>query len=283
MEVNPTILIIGCGKLGKKIGSNLKNLFNIVGIKRKSGDNFNDFKIIYLDIFDSILNKALIEVNPKYVIYSLAADEQSTLSYQNAYLKGLELCIESIKKNCSKFRHLFFISSTRVYGQKSNTVMTEATPPEPKDFGGRALLGGEEFLALSGTSATVLRLSGLYGDQRTSLIQMANDYTCWPKNRWTNRIHDEDVINFIVFLLGKLEQDILIEPLYLLTDNSPVSLYEVLNHIRVLLGLKALNIDSNNPFDGKQLMSIITPKTEFIFNYPSYQNGYKSIIHNLGK
>ena len=72
----------------------------------------------------------------------------------------------------------------------------------------------------SDISASILRLSGIYGEQRTRLIEMAQNHSSWPKeNRWTNRIFDKDAVNFITFLLNQLQKNIAIEPLYLVTDN----------------------------------------------------------------
>ena len=162
--------------------------------------------------------------------------------------------------------------------------MTERTPPEPNDFGGEALYEGELALLKSDISASILRLSGIYGEHRTRLIKMAQNDSSWPEeNRWTNRIYDQDAVNFITFLLNQLQKNIAIEPLYLVTDNSPALLYDVLNHIRGLIGLKVIHFEPNDLYDGKQLKSLITPKTEFIFNYPTYQDGYNFIIGNLNK
>ena len=80
MEVNPTLLIIGCGKLGIKIGFDLREQFNVVGIKRTPLSDFDDFKIMYIDIFDPLFDEILTKLNPEYVIYSVAADDQSSSS-----------------------------------------------------------------------------------------------------------------------------------------------------------------------------------------------------------
>tara|TARA_B100000035_G_scaffold196604_1_gene167980 strand:+ start:99 stop:962 length:864 start_codon:yes stop_codon:yes gene_type:complete len=284
LEVNPTLLIIGCGKLGIKIGSILRQQFNVVGIKRTAISDFHEFKIIHIDIFDPAFDETIAKINPEYVIYSIAADDQSSFSYQKAYLKGLKISINSIKDNCPRFNHLFFISSTRVYGQNNHNIVTERTPPEPNDFGGEALYEGELALLSSDISASILRLSGIYGEHRTRLIKMAQDHSSWPKeNRWTNRIYDQDAVNFIAFLLDQLKKNVPIEPLYLLTDNSPALLYDVLNHIRILMGLDAIHPKPQDTYGGKQIKSVITPKTEFIFNHPTYVYGYNFIIDNLNK
>ena len=69
MQVTPTLLIIGCGKLGIQFGSDLKQQFNVIGIKRNAISSFHDFKIIYLNIFDPAFGETLTKINPEYVIY----------------------------------------------------------------------------------------------------------------------------------------------------------------------------------------------------------------------
>ncbi len=284
MEVSPTVLIVGCGKLGIKIGENLNEQFNIVGIKRKSVDDYNDFRMIYLDVFDPLFDKTLKSIDPKYVVYAVSADDQSPLSYKNAYFDGVKKSIRSISDNCTQFKHLFFISSTRVYGSQSNILLTESTIPKPHEFGGKALYDGELLVANSDLSATTLRLSGIYGAQRTHLVKIAKEQPLWPeKNRWTNRIHDEDIVNFISHLLNKLENNCLIETLYLLTDNKPAKLFDVLNFIRSSVGLNSLDVNKFDSVEGKQLKSITTKQAGFIFKYPDYKSGYRSIILDLNK
>ena len=279
--MNPTLLIVGCGKLGIKIGLALKEHFTVIGIKRKPPENFTEFQIISQDIFDETFHLLLEKINPNYLLYAAVADDQSSESYKKAYVNGLDVCINSINRYCPSVKHLFFVSSTRVYGQRNDQTMTESTEPEPNDFGGIALLEGEKLVNNSLIPTTILRLSGIYGSQRTYLLRMAEDEVRWPeKNRWTNRIHEDDAARFISFLFNRLISGFSLEPLYLVTDSSSALLFDVLNHIRVALGLDIINRTSIPPFEGKKLQSEIIPKTDFVYNYPDYKIGYNAIIAN---
>jgi hypothetical protein len=60
--VNPTLLIVGCGKLGIKIGLALKEHFTVIGIKRKPPENFTEFQIISQDIFDETFHLLLEKI-----------------------------------------------------------------------------------------------------------------------------------------------------------------------------------------------------------------------------
>jgi len=280
LEIKEKLLIVGCGKLGRKIGNALSKKFEIIGIKRKKYNNEFHFHVLEIDIFSKEFTKKIKSISPDYIIYSVAADNQSEESYQNAYVKGLRLTIDAALL-CSNMKHLFFISSTRVYGQKSVDFLSEFTEPLPNDFGGRALLEGETLLKNNPLPSTILRLSGIYGSERTHMLGLARRPEDWPdSNRWTNRIHEDDIIQFFSFLLDKIKVNFP-EPLYLLTDNLPVPIYDVLNWIRVELNLKKHEKISNEKLDGKKLVSKIIPGLNFHFKYPDYRNGYTSIVHNI--
>ena len=143
MEIKEKLLIVGCGKLGQKIGNVLSKKFDITGIKRKKFNKAINFNILELDIFNKEFAKKIKVINPDYIIYAVAADKQTKESYQDAYVNGLRLSIDSALM-CEKIKHFFFISSSRVYGQKTNDSISELTKPLPNDFGGKALLEGEE-------------------------------------------------------------------------------------------------------------------------------------------
>jgi nucleoside-diphosphate-sugar epimerase len=278
------LLIIGCGKLGQKIGENLSELpIEIVGIKRSLPKIPLKFKIITLDIFSDKFLDNVNFINPDLIIYSVSADEQTKESYQKNYVEGLKVTI-NVLSNLKHFQHLIFISSTRVYGQISNSVLSEFTTPQPNDFGGRALLEAETYLNKSPFKSTVLRLSGIYGDDRRHMLRVASDLTKWPaEDRWTNRIHEEDAVSFISFLLAQILNNKKIEDLYLLTDSQPVSLYEVLKWIRSELELSLYEATVPNIIIGKKLKSEILPTLNFLFKHPNYKIGYAQMIAKLKK
>ncbi|MDC0423385.1 sugar nucleotide-binding protein [Methylophilaceae bacterium] len=277
MEIKEKLLIVGCGKLGQKVGNVLSKKFDITGIKRKKLNKVINFNILELNIFNKEFAKKIKLINPDYIIYAVAADKQTKDSYQDAYVNGLRLSIDAALM-CEKMKHFFFISSSRVYGQKTNNFMSELTKPLPNDFGGRALLKGEQLLENTPLSSTTLRLSGIYGNTRSHMLKLAKNPEDWPdSNRWTNRIHEDDVTNFISYILDKVNE-MPIEPLYLLTDNVPTPIYDVLNWIRSELNLPIHQKISQEKLYGKKLRSKIVPELSFDFTYSDYRNGYTSIV-----
>ena len=278
------LLIIGCGKLGQKIGDNLSKLpIEIIGMKRRLPKTPSRFKIITLDVFSDKFLDNVNSIKPDFLIYCISSDEQTKENYQKNYVEGLKVTINALRQS-NYFQHLIFISSTRVYGQISDSFLSELTLPEPNDFGGKALLEAENYLHDLPFKTTILRLSGIYGDNRRHLLGVASDLAKWPPiDRWTNRIHEDDASSFITFLFTQLINDQKIDGLYLLTDSQPVSLYEVLKWIRLELKLSLDNLPISNGINGKKLRSNLLPKLKFSFKHPDYKSGYHQMIATLNK
>ncbi|MCH9770811.1 MAG: sugar nucleotide-binding protein [Betaproteobacteria bacterium] len=284
MEIkNKKLLVIGCGKLGQKLGLLAKKTpLDLLGFKRKKITSTN-IRIEQQDIFDkSFFDKVKIH-SPDFILYSLSADEQSEKSYRRNYVEGLKQVIKSIKY-INNFQHLFFVSSTSVYGDNNDQFIDEFSETSPKNFRGTILLEAENLLNTVKFNSTVLRLSGIYGSGRNYMIKLSQDAESWPKvDRWTNRINEDDAANFIIFLLNQCLQGEIPEKLYLLTDKEPVTLFRLLNWIRQNLNLKnKINITSD-PILGKRLRSSIIPSLKFEYKYPTYKQGYKELIQEAKK
>lgn len=284
MEIkNKKLLVIGCGKLGQKLGLLAKKTpLDLLGFKRKKITSTN-IRIEQQDIFDkSFFDKVKIH-SPDFILYSLSADEQSEKSYRRNYIEGLKQVIKSIKY-INNFQHLFFVSSTSVYGDNNDQFIDEFSETSPKNFRGTILLEAENLLNTVKFNSTVLRLSGIYGSGRNYMIKLSQDAESWPKvDRWTNRINEDDAANFIIFLLNQCLQGEIPEKLYLLTDKEPVTLFRLLNWIRQNLNLKnKINITSD-PILGKRLRSSIIPSLKFEYKYPTYKQGYKELIQEAKK
>ena len=284
MEIkNKKLLVIGCGKLGQKLGLLAKKTpLDLLGFKRKKITSTN-IRIEQQDIFDkSFFDKVKIH-SPDFILYSLSADEQSEKSYRRNYVEGLKQVIKSIKY-INNFQHLFFVSSTSVYGDNNDQFIDEFSETSPKNFRGTILLEAENLLNTVKFNSTVLRLSGIYGSGRNYMIKLSQDAESWPKvDRWTNRINEDDAANFIIFLINQCLQGEIPEKLYLLTDKEPVTLFRLLNWMRQNLNLKnKINITSD-PILGKRLRSSIIPSLKFEYKYPTYKQGYKELIQEAKK
>lgn len=281
MEIKPLkILIVGCGQLGFSIVKNADpDIFKLYGFSRSLKKSPPSIEMHQVDILKNEAIDVIKSVNPEIIIYAVSADTQSVESYQDHYVAGLKKTYEAILE-LDHFKHLFFVSSTRVYGQKTTKILSELDIAEPSDYGGEALMEAETVARQLKDKATILRLSGIYGPNRKRMIQLAQSNPGnWPAtNNWSNRIHEEDAARFIVFLMKRIMMNESIEPLYLVTDGVPTKQYDVLTWIRNRLQLTTDTIELPILESGKQLQSVLLNQTGFVLKYPDFTYGYEAII-----
>jgi len=274
------VLIIGCGQLGFSIVKNAdSDVFKLYGFSRSLRKSPASIEMHQVDILKTEAIDVIKLINPEIIIYAVSADTQSIESYQDHYVVGLKKTYEAILE-IDHFKHLFFVSSTRVYGQKTTKILSELDIAEPSDYGGEALMEAETVARQLKDKATILRLSGIYGPNRKRMIQLAQSNPGnWPAtNNWSNRIHEEDAARFIVFLMKRIMMNESIEPLYLVTDGVPTKQYDVLTWIRNRLQLTTDTIELPILESGKQLQSVLLNQTGFVLKYPDFTYGYEAII-----
>lgn len=281
----PKILIVGCGDLGTAIASYL-SLYQVIGLRRSTQALPYSMQTIQADVTQPIALSGLENLNPSVVIYCVAADAQTDESYQAHYVAGLQNVLVTQGQNIH-LQHVFFVSSTRLYGQNSQAILDERTPAVPSDFGGERLLEAENLLKdmrlkSNHWQSTSLRLSGIYGTGRLSLVNTAKDITKWPKNNhWSNRIHRDDAASFIAFLVEKVLKKQGIEDCYIVTDDMPTRQYEVLSWLANQQEVDTSSIQVPAVHGGKRLNNQRLRDTGFQLRYPDYQAGYRNILQSL--
>ena len=278
------VLIIGCGDLGSEVARQLVALDIQTIAVRRSANQVHGVTFIQADVTHASSLAPLEAVQPEILIYCVAAGGQTDEQYKAQYVDGLRNVLATQTKN-SNLKHVFFVSSTRVYGQEVDKLIDETDAAIAIDFGGYRLLEAENLLLPLACSNTVLRLSGIYGPGRLRMINLAKSPAAWPQqNSWTNRIHRDDAAAFIVFLVKRALEDIAVLPAvinrscYIVTDSKPTAQYEVLNWIAGKLHLSKPS-NANPPIaGGKRLSNQAMLATGFALQYPDYQTGYQTLL-----
>lgn len=281
------ILIVGCGDLGSTIASNLKHEHQVTGLRRSIHAASGGMQTMCADVTQPNTLKPLETLNPNIVIYCVSADAQTDASYQAQYVTGLKNILAA-QANNQALQHVFFISSTRLYGQKTQDILDETTPAIPSDFGGERLLEAENALKNFCISkalpckSTSMRLSGIYGNGRLYLANMAKDPARWPaENNWSNRIHRDDAAGFVAFLAKKVLNRQIIEDTYIVSDDMPTQQYEVLQWLAAQHGVDTSSVETPPISGGKRLSNKRLRDTGFQLQYPNYQVGYSQILKKL--
>lgn len=274
------ILVVGCGDLGGEVATLLYALgYDVAGVRFSNKPLTNsDITCIQADVTQAKSLTILEQTNPSIVIYCVAANTQSDESYRTHYVEGLRNVLATQKQN-EDLKHVFFVSSTRVYGQVVDQVLDETVRPIAADFGGERLLEAEALLNDLACGATSIRLSGIYGPGRLYMVNLAKQPERWAtSNKWTNRLHRDDAARFIAFLSEKVIAGEIVERCYIGTDSMPTLQHEVLQWLakKLDIAIPARPVDA--VVSGKRLSNHRMLASGFKLTYPNYKLGYSSIL-----
>lgn len=189
-DIVGSVLIIGCGWVGKNLGQHLNNKGHKVYGTTRSEQNFSDlrdYKInpIKLQLpVDKIQNIELPKVDSVVISISPGRGEN-----RNKY----PLYIRQLAKHWKDSNtQVLMYSSTGVYGNASGLVSENHTLPETDSENVLCAAEGELREALD--DAVILRLSGLYGEDRHPVKYLAGRKNIKHGDAPVNLVHREDVI-----------------------------------------------------------------------------------------
>jgi nucleoside-diphosphate-sugar epimerase len=228
--------------------------------------------------------------------YTAAADERSDAAYRRAYVDGLARLIERLARQPAPPRRLLFTSSTSVYAQREGEWVDEASPTEPREFPGRRLLEAEALLRAAPFPCTALRLGGIYGPGRTSLVaRAARGERGGPA--FTNRIHRDDAAAALAHLAALPDA----APCYVGVDCEPAPEAEVLAWLAQRLGAPAAagaaprpaaageappapegETPRPRPRGSKRCRNARLLASGYRFRYPTYREGYAALLAAKG-
>lgn len=279
-------LIVGCGDVGSRVGRLLRSAgAEIVATRRSVEELPKDFTTQALDVAEP-LSWQKLSCKPDYVVYSVAAGGRDEQSYRRAYLDGMQNLLNWLKFNNHQPRLILFTSSTSVYGQNQHEWIDETSVTVPPNFAGRIMLEAENALRESGFAHCCVRLSGIYGPGREYLLNQVRAGVIADREPqiYTNRIHVDDAAGAIVHLLDRAEGRLPVEPVVVLSDNQPVTRYELTSWLAQLLGVgvsdgvSAGNGNIIRMVSSKRCSNRVLRESGFALQYPSFREGYGMII-----
>jgi len=277
------ILLAGCGKLGQRLGHQLSvQGHRVIGIKR-TPVNTTTFELLNIDLSD----KTLFSLLPKtidIIVFTVTPSVYSAAGYRHIYQSVLHNVI-AFCQTLTKPPLLLMVSSTSVYGQHNGEWVDEDSPTAPVRYNGQWVLAGEKYLQQALVKTLVVRFSGIYGNRRQGLIKRAISGEALQKEPplWTNRIHEDDCVGVLAFVIDCYRRGVALLPCYLASDDMPVSSYDVCTFIaeqlqRPLPPVKktALSQQLHKRCDNRRIKSL-----GYCFKFPDFRAGYRSLIREM--
>lgn len=278
------ILVVGAGDIGGGLAEQLvSDGHQVWGLRRSDKPIGVGVELIQADVSDSETLQNLPS-DLDIVVYSVASPVFSKEGYHAYYYRGLRHILKAVKGQ--NLKRVFFVSSSSVYHQMAGEWVDENSPTLPTSFAGKEMLAAEKALETEQVPGTSVRFTGIYGPGRTRMIEQARQGGhCDPEPPvWTNRIHRDDCVGVLKFLVEKALRDEPLEPVYLATDNEPATLFDVLEWMKDRIG--DVEPDHNVPEATRRANRRCSNKRlrelGYEFRYSNYREGYDVLLGEMG-
>ena len=275
-------LIAGCGYVGSALASMLvDDGHEVWGIRRSIAALPPGVRPLPLDLADP----AALDTLPRgldLVAFTATADAFTDDAYRRAYVDAPRTLLRALAAQGQAPRRIVFTSSTSVYAQSAGEWVDETSPAEPAGFSGTRMLEGERVFLDGPFPASVLRLGGIYGPGRTSVLDKVRSGAaeCPPEPSWTNRIHRDDAAGALRHVLSLADA----APVYLCVDREPAELCAIYRWLAARLGLPAppVAVDAadtrKRTRSNKRCSSALLASSGYAFRHPTFREGFESLI-----
>lgn len=232
-------LIIGCGYTGAALARLLRDdQIPVTGTSAGSGEDepvpVPGVVMQQLDLLDKTRELELPAAAGAVVYYMVATLFRRYDDRERPHLTPMRRCLAALARQ--PIQGLIYLSSTSVYGDRQGGWVDEQTPTRPRSPWGRMRVELEqlvwEFGAASQIPSCVVRLPEIYGPGRGPTARLRRGYQVRFPDRYSNRIHVDDLARVLRELGRRLDQELL-----LVCDGNPATTKEVYDFASSQLGL----------------------------------------------
>jgi len=212
-----------------------------------------------------------------YLLFTAAAKSRDEETYRQVYVEGAKRIIDALQNQPTR---AFVIGSTGVYGQSDGEWITEHSPVDPPSSFGHLLYDGENVFNHAPFPATIIRSSGIYGPGRTQLITRVKQGTIAVKEpeHFSNRIHRDDLADFMVHLINADIGHTPIDALYLASDGAPATIHEVTQWLAQQLKVTVTQEVPIQRGGNKRIANEGMVKAGYQCRYPHFRAGFATLI-----
>lgn len=263
------ILFVGYGKTSQAVAKQLLRLGHNVSTISRSPKPPDGALHLVQDVHQLEL-KAIAAIDMVYVLLSPGHADPS--AYQHTFVDSVQPIVTALASH--PVQRVIVVSSTRVYGQQQGELIDDDTVPMPSDLQGEALLEMERLWRQAyPEKAIIIRPSGIYGHSVARMIKLAQNTHEYPKIHWSNRIHHQDLVDFLVMMLH-VEHP---EPAYIVSDNTPIALHQIVMWFQQQLDIPVLAV-GNEQDSGKRIYATRMTQTGFELQHPDCFKVYQSLL-----
>lgn len=220
--MNDSVLLVGCGKLGRQLNELLvPEGSRVLALRRRPSGLPGSVRTISADL-SRPLTSQLPQVGS--MVITLPPGRASSDHDDNFYGSALAHLAQALPATPHR---TVLVSSTGVFGhQSAGQPLTEADEPQPTSGRAHTLLNGER-LAADLFDAHIIRPAGIYGPGRDMRVRRVREGSPVAYSQRTNRIHETDLVR----TLHRLLRDDAPPALLHAVEEAPATLGEVVTYI----------------------------------------------------
>jgi nucleoside-diphosphate-sugar epimerase len=278
----PSLLVIGCGDLGSAVALHCAAAgWQVWGARRQPGV-LRGVTMLAADVTQPASLREVAALAPEFVLVALTPGAYTDERYRAVYVDGLVNCLQVLDRR--RLRRILWVSSTSVFQQDDGRWLDETSVAAPSGFSGQRLLEAEALLGGADVPHTIVRCAGIYGQGRERLLRQLRAGFRSPSTppRYSNRIHRDDVVGILQFLLMRAAAAAPLENMYLAVDAAPALIADVESWCCTQLGIDyAQLVPQSGELRGgnRRCSSARLQKSGYRFIYPSYREGLSALVN----
>lgn len=275
-----SLLIVGCGGLGEKIGHTLREHgWSIDAVRRNPPAGGAGFTWHAADYSASGSLDFAGALQPAFVLATFAPTSREMAGYQ----QGFALAAANLLRGLGSHRvqGLLMVSSTRVYAEQDGGWVDETFPLTGTDESAGAIIEAERLLLQSAQPACVVRCAGIYGapEGRLQARVKRGEIAAAEPTRYTNRIHRDDCAGFLTHLVLRAQAGDALHPVYNAVDNQPAPAHAVESWLARAMGVTPTATASARSGAGhKRCDNTRLRASGYRLRYPDYRAGYGALL-----
>lgn len=278
----PTVLVVGCGDLGERVGAILdQGEWQVHAVRRHPPAGSNALLYRAADYTEQRSLDFAQELRPQFVLATFTPAAPDIEGYQRGFAEAAKNLLAGLGQH--RVERLIMVSSTRVYAENAGGWIDETAALAQDDERAGAIIQAERSLLESQQPVTVVRLAGLYGAPQGRLVAKVSGGRLSPPGpvRYTNRIHRDDAAGFAAHLLTLATRGAPLSRIYNGVDDEPAPAHEVESWLAEALGIRTpakADVAPSIEVKGKRCSNALLRASGYRLLYPNYRAGYRQVL-----